>query len=178
MCNETAQCSLTELCILCHETMCGFIFFCSSSYSHVRKLKHISNSLQGASPRAFTFISIHRSYWSLGFRRLPHGLLRWIRFRELWRIWQGRVRGRGRCFLSRHRCSLIGHGACGDPSLTAALAVGSLPATRRVLLLSVLVLPTVTLVFVLANVPVVLEGENTALEAGGTANIYSLLTQH
>lgn len=138
---------------------------------------YIVNNLQRASPRGFTFISIHGSYWSLGFCRLLHGLLRWIRFWELRRIWQGRLRGRGRCFLSRHRRSLIGHGTCGDPSLTAALAVGSLPATRRVLLLSVLVLPTVTLVFVLANVPVVLERENTALETVGTANIYSLLTQ-
>lgn len=134
-------------------------------------------SLWGASPKGFTFISIHGNYWSLGFCRLLHGLLHWIRLRELRRIWQGRLRGRGRCLFSRHRCSLIGHGACGDPSLTAALAIGSLPATRRVLLLSVLVLPTVTLVFVLANVPVVLEGENTALETVGTANIYSLLTQ-
>lgn len=136
------------------------------------------NNLQRASQRGFTFISIHRSYWSLGFYRLLHGLLCWIRFRELLRIWQGSLGGRGRRLFGRHRSGLIGHGACGDPSLTAALAVGSLPATRRVLLLPVLVLPTVTLVFVLANVPVVLEGENTALETVGTANIYSLLTQH
>ena len=139
--------------------------------------KNSLNNLQRAPPRGFTFISIHGSYWSLGFCRLLHGLLCWIRFRELWRIWQGRLSGRGRRLLGRHRRSLIGHGACGDPSLTAALAVGSLPATRRVLLLSVLVLPTVTLVFVLANVPVVLERENTALEADGTANIYYFLTQ-
>jgi len=114
--------------------------------------------------RTITFISIHWSYWSQGFRRLFHGLLCWLRFRELWRIWQRRLRGRGRRFLSCNRCSLIGHGACGDPYLAAALAVGSLPATRRVLLLSVLVLPTVTLVFVLANVPVVLERETQILD--------------
>lgn len=124
--------------------------------------------------RVFTFSSIHGSYWSLGFCRLLHGLLSWIGFRELWWIWQGRLGGSGRCFLSCHRCSLIGHGACGDPSLTASLAVGSLPATRRVLLLSVVVFPTVTLFFVLANVPVVLDRE-TQLLAVGTANIYSLL---
>lgn len=116
------------------------------------------------SPGGFTFSAVHGRNRSLGFCRLLHGLLCGIRFRELLRIWQARVIGSGGCLLSGHRCSLIGHGACGDPSLTAALAVGSFPATRCVLLLSVLVLPTVTLVFVLANVPVVLERGNTVLE--------------
>lgn len=168
--------------ILCWNTWSFYIFLYSLSLSlffspssclwHSRKN---FNNFQRTFPTGFTFIGIHGSHWS--FRRLPHGLLCWIGFRELRRIWQGRLGGRGRRFLGRHSCSLIGHGACGDPSLTAALAIGSLPATRRVLLLSVLVLPTVTLVFVLANVPVVLETERKALETIGRANHYSLLTQ-
>lgn len=148
-------------------------FFCPFLTTHVPMFsKKLFSSTHKASPRRFTFIGIHRSYWSLGFCRILHGLLRGIRFRELGRIWQGRLSGRGGCLFSRHRCSLIGHGACGDPSLTAALAVRSLPATRRVLLLPVLVLPNVTLVFVLANVPAVLERENTVSETVCTANIY------
>lgn len=154
-----------------------FLVLLSVSVNMFWCCKKILFSTYKAFPRWFTFISVHGSYWSLWFCRLLHCLLCWIRFRELQRIWQARLSGSGGCLLSRHRCSLIGHGACGDPSLTAALAVGSLPATRRVLLLSVLVLPTVTLVFVLANVPVVSERENTALETVGTTNIYILLNQ-
>lgn len=102
-----------------------------------------------------TFTWVHRSYWSLRFCRFLNSLLCRIRLSKLWRIWQGRVCGGGGCLVSSNGCSLIGHGPCGDPSLTAALAVGSLPATWRVMLLSLLVLPTVTLVFVLADVPAV-----------------------
>lgn len=101
-----------------------------------------------------TFIGIHGSYWGLRLCRLLHGPL-CFSFGELRRIWQAGLGGRGGRLLSCHRRSLVGHGARGDPSFTAALAVGGLPATWRVLLLPVLVLPTVALVFVLANVSAV-----------------------
>lgn len=103
-----------------------------------------------------TFIGIHGSHWGLRLCRLLHGLL-CFSFGELRRIGQAGLGGSGGRLLSCHRCSLVGHGARGDPSFTAALAVGSLPATWRVLLLPVLVLPAVTLVFVLADVSAVSE---------------------
>lgn len=125
-----------------------------------------------------TFIGFHGAQRHLGLGRLLQALLCRVGFSELWRVRQRGLRCRQWGLLRRHRCGLVGHGARSNPSFTATLAVGGLPATRRVLLLSVLVLPTVTLVFVLANVPVGLEKENRALKGTMPANICSLLTQH
>lgn len=98
-------------------------------------------------------VKVHGGLTRCRFGGLSHSLLgSRLRF--------GRLRGLGgqerlgwRWLLGRHRGSLIGHGARGDPSLAQALAVGGLSAARRALLLSVLVFPTVTLVFVFADVP-------------------------
>ena len=113
-----------------------------------------------------TFICIQGRYWGLGFGRLLHGLEGWLSFGGLWgfRHSSSRLRGRGRRLLGRHRRGLVGHGTGGDPSIAAALAVLCLSATRCVLLLAVLVLPSVTLVFVLANVPVAKTRERVCVD--------------
>lgn len=62
-------------------------------------------------------------------------------------------RWRWRCFFSHHRRSLvIGHGAGGDAALAAALAVGSLSAAWRALLLTLFLL-SFTLLFIFTDVP-------------------------
>jgi len=72
------------------------------------------------------------------------------------------LRWRWRCFFSHHRRSLIiGHGAGGDAALAAALAVGSLSAAWRALLLTLFLL-SLTLLFIFTDVPAEAKTRNKA----------------